>query len=64
MAQTGTFFYEDEERDEDDGHDMLVKEIEKLKLEQGEKDREINKLRQHNKELNVKLSLSPQQPQV
>lgn len=63
VAQTGTFFYEDEERDEDDGHDMLVKEIEKLKLEQGEKDREINKLRQHNKELNVKLSLSPQQPQ-
>ena len=50
---------------EDDGnHGLLVKEIEKLKLEQREKDREIYELRQNNEELNVQLLQSPQTAQV
>lgn len=50
---------------EDDGsHGLLVKEIEKLRLEQQEKDREICELRQNNEELNVQLLQSPQIAQV
>ena len=50
--------------DEDGSHDMLVKEIERLKLEQHQRDKEINDLRQNNEQLNVKLLQSPQQAQV
>lgn len=41
-------------------HDVLLMEIERLKLEQSEKDQEIGKLRKRNEELNVSLQSSPQ----
>ena len=50
--------------EEDGSHNLLVKEIEKLRLEQQEKDREIEELRQNNEDLNVKLLESPQVAQV
>ena len=50
--------------DEADSHDILVKEIERLKLEQHVKEKEIYDLREQNDQLNVKLLQSPQQAQV
>lgn len=49
--------------DEADSHDILVKEIERLKLEQHVKEKEIYDLREQNDQLNVKLLQSPQQAQ-
>lgn len=49
----------------DDGsHDILVKEIERLKLEQSDKNKEINELRKQNEHLNVTMLQSPPQVQV
>lgn len=55
----GTFEIADT-HDNDEKCNLLVKEIERLKLEKEEKDKEINKLRQNNEELNIKLQQSPQ----
>lgn len=49
--------------EEDGGHEVLVQEIEKLKLEQHERDRVINNLRLNNEELNRKLYENEQQAQ-
>lgn len=38
---------------DDDSQDVLVKEIERLKLEQSQKDKEISELRKRNVQLNV-----------
>lgn len=48
------------ETPDDESHDILVKEIERLKLEQGDKDKEISELRKRNEQLNVTLQSSPQ----
>lgn len=45
---------------DDESHDILVKEIERLKLEQSDKDREISELREHNEQLNLSLQNTPQ----
>jgi len=45
---------------DDESHDILVKEIERLKLEQGDKDKEIVELRKRNEQLNVTLQSTPQ----
>ena len=45
---------------DDESHDILVKEIERLKLEQSDKDREIDELRKRNEQLNVTLQSTPQ----
>ena len=50
--------------EEDGGHEVLVQEIEKLKLEQHERDRVINDLRLDNEELNRKLYENGQQGEV
>lgn len=50
--------------EEDGGHEVLVQEIEKLKLEQHERDRVINDLRLNNEQLNKKLYENEQQAQV
>lgn len=53
------------ETDEEDvNYGMLVKEIERLKLQQQEKDKEISELRQNNEDLNVKLLQTPHNDQV
>lgn len=49
---------------EDDGHEMLVKEIERLILEQSEKENELSELRRTNEQLNLTLQQSPPQVQV
>lgn len=48
---------------EDDGHEMLVKEIERLILEQSEKENELSELRRTNEQLNLTLQQSPPQVQ-
>ena len=45
---------------DDDSHDVLVKEIERLKLEQSKKDKEISELRKRDEQLNVVLQSPPQ----
>lgn len=45
---------------DDESHDILVKEIERLKLEQSDKDREISELRECNEQLNLSLQNTPQ----
>lgn len=52
------------EMTEDGGHEVLGEEIEKLKLEQHERDRVINDLRLDNEELNRKLFENGQQGEV
>ena len=54
----------DRDSPEDDSHEVLVKEIERLKLEQGEKEKEISVLRKTNEQLNITLQQSPPQAQV
>lgn len=49
-----------QEAADDESHDILVKEIERLKLEQSDKDREISELRKHNEQLNVTIQSTPQ----
>lgn len=49
-----------QEAADDESHDILVKEIERLKLEQSDKDREIIELRNHNEQLNVTIQSTPQ----
>ena len=49
-----------QEAGEDESHDILVKEIERLKLEHSDKDREINELRKRNEQLNVTIQSTPQ----
>ena len=49
---------------EGDGHEMLVKEIERLILEQSEKENELSELRRTNEQLNLTLQQSPPQVQV
>lgn len=49
---------------EDDSHEMLVKEIERLILEQSEKENELSELRRTNEQLNLTLQQSPPQVQV
>lgn len=56
----GTFEIADTHDDDDEKHNLLVKEIERLKLEKEEKDKEIYELRQNNEELNIKLQQSAQ----
>lgn len=51
------------ESPEDDSHEMLVKEIERLRLEQIEKESELSELRQTNEQLNLTLQQSPSQVQ-
>ena len=48
---------------DDENHEVLLKEIERLKLEQSHKDMEISELRKHNEQLNVSFQ-SPSQVQV
>ena len=55
-----TFEIADTHDDDDEKRNLLVKEIERLKLEKEEKDKEIYQLRQNNEELNIKLQQSPQ----
>lgn len=54
----------DRDSPEDDSHEVLVKEIERLKLEQGEKEKEISVLRKTNEQLNITLQQSPPRAQV
>jgi len=49
-----------QEEPDNESHDILVKEIERLKLEQSDKDKEIFELRKRNEQLNVTLQTSPQ----
>ncbi|KAK2552504.1 hypothetical protein P5673_026340 [Acropora cervicornis] len=56
----GTFEIADRHDDDDEKCNLLVKEIERLKLEKEEKDKEIYELCQNNEELNIKLQQSPQ----
>lgn len=49
-----------QEEPDNESHDILVKEIERLKLEQGDKDKEIFELRKRNEQLNVTLQSTPQ----
>lgn len=55
-----TFEIADIHDDDDEKRNLLLKEIERLKLEKEEKDKEIYELRQNNEELNIKLQQSPQ----
>ena len=48
------------EEPDNESHDILVKEIERLKLEQSDRDKEIFELRKRNEQLNVTLQSSPQ----
>ena len=48
------------ETPDDESHDLLVKEIERLKLEQSDKDKEISELRKCNEQLNVTIQSTPQ----
>ena len=54
----------DRDSPEDNSHEVLVKEIERLKLEQGEKEKEISVLRKTNEQLNITLQQSPPRAQV
>ena len=56
----GTFEIADRHDDDDEKCNLLVKEIERLKLEKEQKDKEIYELCQNNEELNIKLQQSPQ----
>ena len=55
-----TFEIADTHDGDDEKRNLLLKEIERLKLEKEEKDKEIYELRQNNEELNIKLQQSPQ----
>lgn len=49
-----------QEETDNESQDILVKEIERLKLEQSDRDKEIFELRKRNEQLNVTLQSSPQ----
>ena len=50
--------------DSEDNHEVLFKEIEKLKLDRRARDQEISKLRETNKQMNQQILLHQQDPQV